>query len=143
MTKYVLNSGGIKNQPARKKLFHREIVKDLSGTPKFLLCNFAQGREYWNVKFRSYCDTVAEDMPEGVTPSFELAMPVDFVEQCRRADVIYTKSYRTTWGTLFTRLILPPAPLALLVVTGLNNLHNLAAKFAYNGKITSLEELQS
>ncbi|HSW66241.1 MAG TPA: hypothetical protein VLI54_03840 [Bacillota bacterium] len=89
MTKYVLNSGGIKHQPARKKRFHCEVVKDLGNTPKFLLCNFAQGREYWDTKFKSYCLTISEDMPEGVKPTFELAMPADFVQQCKRADVIY------------------------------------------------------
>lgn len=89
MTKYVVQSGGIKNQPARKKKYHRELVKGLGSTPKFLMCNFAQGREYWEVKFQGYSDSVIEDMPEGVKPTFELAMPVLFEEQCKRADVIY------------------------------------------------------
>ena len=89
MTKYVLNSGGIKNQPEFKKKFHQELVKGLDGTPRFLLCNFAQGREYWEIKFQGYSDAIAEDMPEGVTPTFTLAMPNDFIEQCKRAHVIY------------------------------------------------------
>lgn len=89
MTKYVLNSGGIKNQPELKKQFHQELVKDLGDTPKFLLCNFAQGREYWEAKFQGYSNAVAEDMPDGITPSFTLAMPDAFVEQCKQADVIY------------------------------------------------------
>lgn len=89
MTKYVLNSGGIKNYPDRKKKFHREVVKGLSKTPKFLMCNFPQGREYWEAKFPAYCDAIRVDMPEGVTPSFELAMPDKFVQQCKDADVIY------------------------------------------------------
>lgn len=42
MTKYVLNSGGIRNQPGLKKDFHQEIIKGLGNNPKFLLCNFAQ-----------------------------------------------------------------------------------------------------
>lgn len=89
MTKYVLNSGGIKNYPDRKKKFHRELVKDLGKNPKFLMCNFPQGREYWEVKFPGYSNAVKEDMPEGIEPSFELAMPDTFVEQCKQADVIY------------------------------------------------------
>jgi len=89
MTKYILNSGGIKHQPELKKRFHQEVVKELGNTPKMLLCNFAQGREYWNVKFKDYCDAVAEDMPEGVRPKFELALPAEFIQQCARADVIY------------------------------------------------------
>lgn len=89
MTKYVLNSGGIKNQPELKKQFHQELVKGLGNTPNFLLCNFAQGREYWEAKFQDYSSAVAEDMPDGVTPGFTLAMPDKFAEQCKRADVIY------------------------------------------------------
>lgn len=89
MTKYVLNSGGIKRQPTLKRQFHQEIVKGLGDNPKFLLCNFAQGREYWETKFQGYSDTIVEDMADGVNPSFELAIPADFVEQCKRADVIY------------------------------------------------------
>ena len=89
MTKYVLNSGGIKHQPELKKKFHQELVKGLGKNPKFLLCNFAQGREYWEVKFQGYSDAIAKDMSEDVKPSFELAMPVTFEEQCKRADVIY------------------------------------------------------
>jgi hypothetical protein len=89
MTKYVLNSGGIKNQPELKKKFHQELVKGLRNSPKFLLCNFAQGREYWEPKFQGYSDAISEDMPEGVRPVFELAMPATFEEQCKRAAIIY------------------------------------------------------
>ena len=89
MTKYVLNSGGIKNQPELKRDFHREIVQGLGNVPKFLLCNFAQGREYWNVKFAGYSNMIREDMSEGVEPTFELALPDTFVDQCKNADVIY------------------------------------------------------
>ena len=89
MTKYVLNSGGIKNEPQLKKQFHQELIKGLGDTPKFLLCNFAQGREYWEAKFQGYSDATAEDMPDGVNPSFTLAVPGDFAKQCGEADVIY------------------------------------------------------
>jgi len=89
MTKYVLNSGGIKNQPELKKKFHQELVKDLGNNTKFVLCNFAQGREYWEAKFQSYCNAIREDMPTKSMPTFELAMPDIFVEQCRNAEIIY------------------------------------------------------
>lgn len=89
MTKYVVNSGGIRNQPELKKLFHQEIVKDLGTSPKFLLCNFAQGREYWESKFPGYSNVILEDMPDGIVPSFTLALPNSFNEQCNQADIIY------------------------------------------------------
>lgn len=89
MTKYVVQSGGIRNQPELKKQFHQELIKGLGNNPKFLLCNFAQGREYWEAKFPGYADSIREDMPEGLIPSFVLAMPDTFAEQCKEADVIY------------------------------------------------------
>jgi hypothetical protein len=89
MIKYVLNSGGIKNASKLKREFHQELVKSLGKAPKFLLCNFAQPREDWEPKFKGYSGAIAEDMPKGVNPSFELAMPAKFVEQCKDTDVIY------------------------------------------------------
>lgn len=89
MTKYVLQSGGIRNQPELKKQFHQEVVKDLGDSPKILLCNFAQGREYWESKFEAYSNSILEDIPSGIVPIFKLAMPSDFINQCKWADVIY------------------------------------------------------
>lgn len=89
MTKYVLNSGGVKRHPQLKRQFHMELVLGLGTQPKFLLCNFAQAREYWNVKFQGYADSIALDMPERVKPTFELAMPADFQAQCKHADILY------------------------------------------------------
>ena len=89
MTKYVVNSGGIKNEPQLKKQFHQELIKGLGNAPKFLLCNFAQGREYWEAKLQGYSDAIAEDMPDGVKPNFRLALPGEFANQCSEADVIY------------------------------------------------------
>jgi len=89
MTKYVLNSGGLRKQPKLKQKFHQEIIKGIDGNPKFLLCNFAQGREYWEVKFPGYTDSINNDMPAGVHPTFTLAMPESFADQCLAADIIY------------------------------------------------------
>lgn len=89
MTKYVVQSGGIRNQPELKRQFHEEIVKGLGKNPKFVLCNFAQGREYWEAKFPGYAASIKEDMPGGVEPTFVLAIPDEFVRQCRDADVTY------------------------------------------------------
>ncbi len=89
MTKYILQSGGIKNTPELKKKFHQEVVKDLGNNPKILLCYFAQPREYWEIKFPGYSNSITEDMPTGVSPSFELATPDTFAEQCYKADILY------------------------------------------------------
>ena len=89
MTKYVLNSGGIRNNPKLKKQFLRELIKTVGNNPKFLLCNFAQGREYWETKFQTYSDSITKDMPKDIVPVFELAFPDKFIEQCQQADIIY------------------------------------------------------
>jgi peptidase S51-like protein len=89
MTKYVLNSGGAKHYPDLRKQWHQEIIKGLDDAPAFLLCNFAQGREYWERKFQEYTSGIAADMPDGIKPTYELAMPAKFAKQCSKADVIY------------------------------------------------------
>lgn len=89
MTKYVLNSGGIRKAPELKRKFHREIIKDLGKSPTILMCNFAQPREYWESKFDAYTTSIIEDIPEDVHPTFIQASPHYFPEQCERADVIY------------------------------------------------------
>ncbi len=89
MTRYILNSGGIKYTPQLKRQFHQEIIKDLGNSPRILLCNFAQLREVWEAKFDRYVASICEDMPSEVIPSFELAMPDIFISQCTSADVIY------------------------------------------------------
>lgn len=89
MTKYVLNSGGIKSIPDLKAKFHQEVVKGLGSSPHILLCNFAQAREYWESRFEGYTNSIIEDMPEDIHPTFVLAFPAHFPEQCERADIIY------------------------------------------------------
>jgi hypothetical protein len=54
-----------------------------------LLCNFAQGREYWERKFDSYCRSISEDTPDGIEPTYALAMPAVFEQQCQDSDIIY------------------------------------------------------
>jgi len=53
MTKYILNSGGIRNNIEGGKNFFAEAVKGLSNNPKVLLCLFAYPREYWEKNFQS------------------------------------------------------------------------------------------
>jgi len=89
MTKYVLNSGGVKRFPDLKRKFHLELIKNLGNNPRILICTFAQPREDWEGKFQGYCDAIAEDLAQGTTPTFDLAMPDDFVDQCKKADIIY------------------------------------------------------
>lgn len=89
MTKYVLNSGGLKNQPERAKKFLAEIVKGLDDEPRILVCLFAQPREDWETKFQQYYDGFFKMMPPGVKVRFSLAMPDTFEKQISENDILY------------------------------------------------------
>lgn len=88
MPKYILNSGGLKNQPEKADKFHKEIVKDLGNSPRILLCYFAQPREYWEEKFSNYPNNFLKSMDEGIKPEFELAFPDRFEEQVNNNDAV-------------------------------------------------------
>ena len=89
MTKYVLNSGGLKGNPELARKFFNELVKDLGNSPKMLICFFAQKREDWEEKFLQDQIYIPAFMPEGVTVRLEMAMPETFVEQTIDSDVVY------------------------------------------------------
>jgi peptidase E len=89
MTKYVLNSGGLRNAPEKGRRFLAEIVKDLGPSPKMLVTLFAQPREDWEEKFAQYRDELNERAPDRVKVSFELAFPDTFKEQVSRNDIVY------------------------------------------------------
>lgn len=88
MTKYVLNSGGLNNEPERARKFFAEVVKDLGTAPKILFCCFAQPREEWEQKFAKDTQT-SNYYPESVVPVFELAFPETFEKQLSACDAVY------------------------------------------------------
>ena len=88
MTKYILNSGGLKNNPEKADKFNREIIKGLGKSPKILFCNFAVAREYWEKKFVDYTGRFLESMDENVKPIFELAYPDKFIDQLKNNDAV-------------------------------------------------------
>jgi hypothetical protein len=89
MTKYVLNSGGLKNNVEGAKLFFAEVLKGLGDNPKLLFCFFAEKRENWEQKFPTYVEGFKAWMPEGINPQFELAFPETFADQIANNDVLY------------------------------------------------------
>jgi len=88
MTKYVLNSGGLRNQPELARKFFAETVDGLGNKPKILVCLFARQREYWESKFQDDKDSAATTDPSGVTPDFQMAMPDTFEEQVEWSDIV-------------------------------------------------------
>lgn len=89
MTKYVLNSGGLRKNEARAKQFIAEIVEGLGSRPKILFCFFAEKREDWEEKFKNYTKGFKEWLEGKAQPEFELAFPDKFIEQVRKSDAIY------------------------------------------------------
>jgi peptidase E len=88
MTKYILNSGGLRRHPEKAKEFNLEVVKGLGNTPLILFCFFATPRERWEEKFADYSSRFLESMPAGVAPKIELALPEKFVDQLKNSDAV-------------------------------------------------------
>lgn len=89
MTKYVLNSGGMKNNISGAKKFVSELVTGFGTEPKILFCFFAEKRENWEEKFPQYVEGFRKWSPKGVAPKFELAFPDTFEEQIKSSDIVY------------------------------------------------------
>ena len=88
-TKYILQSGGVRNYPDKKKLWHAEIIKTAPNNPNVLVCLFTVPRELWEEKYPSYCASFLEDMPADVKPEFRMTSPDTFVDDCAWADIVY------------------------------------------------------
>jgi len=88
MTKYFLNSGGLKNNPEKALKFFNEIISGLGNKPKILYCFFAEKRENWEEKFELYKKGFLEIIGEKVEPDFQLAFPDKFVKQVKDCDIV-------------------------------------------------------
>ncbi len=89
MTKYVLNSGGLRNKPELSDSFFTEMLEGFGESPKLLLCFFALPRERWEEKYQKDIESIPSLVPDGVEPVFEMTMPENFEEQVKDADAIY------------------------------------------------------
>jgi peptidase E len=88
MTKYILNSGGLRNHPEKAKVFFAEVVKGLGPKPKVLVCFFAVERQDWEQKFAEYSKNYLQISPKGIVPELELAIPESFAEQVEKSDAV-------------------------------------------------------
>lgn len=89
MTKYVVNSGGIKNYPEKANKFFTEVLSGLGNNPKILMCFFATLREYWEEKYKENLEILPHFFNKEIKPTFELAFPNTFESQIKECDVIY------------------------------------------------------
>ena len=88
MTKYILNSGGLKNFPEKDIKFSQEIIKNLGKTPRILFCYFAIPKEYWEEKFTRHAGHFLELIDKDIKPKFELALPEKFSDQIKNNDAV-------------------------------------------------------
>lgn len=88
MTKYILNSGSLKDNPEKTVKFNKEIVKGLGKKPNILFCFFAVAREQWEERFAAYTKNFLKSMDNDINPKFELALPDKFVDQLKNTDAI-------------------------------------------------------
>ncbi len=96
MTKYILQSGNVKDFPEKMKKYNKEVFRDfLSGgknektqdeSVKVLFNFFSQKREDWEMKYENYDKRLREDVD--LKLETKMAMPDKFTEQCQWADVI-------------------------------------------------------
>ena len=89
MTKYILNSGGIRNSSDKGQKFFHEMVSGLGKTPKVLICTFALLREDWEIKFNEDKAAANSIFGTDVQPIFELAFPHTFEKQIAQTNAIY------------------------------------------------------
>lgn len=89
MIKFILNGGSVRKDKEKAKKFFSEILNGVNFQPRILFCFFAQKREYWEKYFSSYSVEFLEFFPKGYAPTFELAFPGKFEEQCRNVDIIF------------------------------------------------------
>lgn len=90
MTKYIVQSGNVKNFPKKLKVYNEEIFKDFykkNKKVKVLMCFFAMPRERWEEKFESYKKNLLRDI--NLNLEIEMALPTNFIKQCQDADIIY------------------------------------------------------
>lgn len=88
MTKYVLNSGGLKNQPERAQKFWEEVFDGLGKNPKLLVCLFSMPRQEWEKRFENDREIGTAESTLDIHPIFELAFPETFAEQIKNNDVV-------------------------------------------------------
>ena len=88
MTKYILNSGGVRNSADRGLKFFEEVFRGLGKNPRLLICNFAQLREDWETKYAQDLQYFENFFGEN-KPALILAFPEKFKAQLKACDAVY------------------------------------------------------
>lgn len=89
MTKYVIQSGGLKTHPQAARKYFAELLKGLGTKPKLLWCFFATLPDDPEIRFVKYPQMYERKYPEGVKPVHKNAQIETFEEQVKESDAIY------------------------------------------------------
>ena len=96
MTKYVIQSGGIKRLPNQAEAYFAELLKGLGPNPKLLWCFFATLPDPVEEHYEEYIKLLAPYFPDDVTPIHLNAQIESFVEQVKEVDVVYLHGGRVS-----------------------------------------------
>ena len=94
-TKYILVGGYPQKGPNEGKDFAEELVKGFGESVNILVCLFARTRDVWDDAYNQDVEAFQRHLPE---KKLEIAMadPEKFLEQLRRADVLYLRGGNST-----------------------------------------------
>lgn len=88
MTKYILNSGGVKKYPKKELAFLNEMLTGFEGEIRILYCFFAQPRENWEERFEAYSGRLSSLTDKRDDLVFDLAFPATFEKQVELNDIV-------------------------------------------------------
>ena len=89
MTKFVLNSGGLKSKPERAKIYFEELFDGLGPNPRLLWCFFATLPDPTEERFEKYTNLFKDYYPDGTTPTNKNATIENFASEVANADAVY------------------------------------------------------
>ena len=89
MTKFVIQSGGLKKEPEAARRYFAELLSGLGSKPKLLWCFFATLPDDCNERFENYTELFRPFIPKGIETLNNNARVEDFETQVRNADAIY------------------------------------------------------
>lgn len=89
MTRYLLQSGGLKKQPKKAESYFSELFAGSANDLKLLWCFFASEPEEYESNFAHYIKTFTPFFPPAYTPNHKLANQKTFEEDLSWCDVVY------------------------------------------------------
>jgi hypothetical protein len=89
MTKYVIQSGGLKRYPDKARFYFKELFKGVVNNPKVLWCYFASSKDDFQSQHETYFPMFASFFPEDVKVDSVLASLEGFESQVKEADIVY------------------------------------------------------